>query len=248
MLQKMLDALDAPNGVTQDIWSHIVAVIGPDDSAVKMVQSYGGRYYLMPAQKQKLRQMLPFMAGVNLDRIGGGTLALPAHEPEPDTECVKCKQITSRVADGAFMAHLCSNEKCGLNGIKIRYTIERVLRCSRCKGPFHPATGHQFNADTVACGICYGKFAAWQLSNKFGHIFLTSKQKKRIDNKMAKNKKKAERAIKALEKQAAAQAAEREKTYGKPREAQTAQEPQRSWGAERPWYKIEKFPMPIWDR
>lgn len=95
------------------------------------------------------------------------------------------------------------------------------IRCGRCKGPFHPASGHAFSAIVVACGPCYGKFAAWQLQ-KYGWKPLTSRQQKKMNKKKAKDEKRAEKAAKALEKQAAKEAAEKEKKYGKPREAQSA--------------------------
>ncbi len=95
------------------------------------------------------------------------------------------------------------------------------IRCGRCGGPFHPASGHAFSATVVACGPCYGKFAAWQLQ-KYGWKPLTSAQQKRMERKKAKAEKRALKAAKALEKQAAKEAAEKEKRYGKPRDAQPA--------------------------
>lgn len=241
MLQKMLDALEYGNGIPQDIWAHIVSAMGSTMNDIYSLERTGincfsGRYFLTNLQRCKLRELLPFMAGVNVDRIGGA-LALPAHEPEPDWGCDKCGFVVNKVPDGAFMAYVCKNEQCKLHDIKIRYTIEKPMRCSRCKGPFHPATGHQFSADTVACGICYGKFAAWQLSNKFGHIFLTPKQKKRIENKVLKNKKKAEKYAKSMAKIEQEQKAAREKIYGVERQAQEGDSA-----------KIIKFPQPIWNR
>lgn len=242
MLQKMLAALsDMKNGVTQDVWAHIVAAMGSSMNDIAILERtgincFGGRYYLTDNQRRKLREMLPFMAGVNLDRIGGGTLALPAHEPEPDWDCAKCGFVVNKIPDGAFMAYVCRNEQCKLHDLKIRYTIEKPMRCSRCKGPFHPATGHQFSVDTVACGICYGKFAAWQLANKFGHTFLSPKQKKRIDNKIEKAKKKAAKQAKALMKLEQEKKNTREKVYGIEREAQEGNSA-----------KIIKFPQPVWE-
>lgn len=95
------------------------------------------------------------------------------------------------------------------------------IRCGKCKGPFHPATGHAFSATIVACGICYGRFAAWQLQ-KYGWAPLTSKQIKKLDKRKNKAARKAANAEKALVKQHAREEAKREKLYGKPRVAQTA--------------------------
>ncbi len=94
------------------------------------------------------------------------------------------------------------------------------IRCGRCKGPFHPATGHAFSATIVACGPCYGRFAAWQLKNKYGWQPLTPAQLKRLNSKKNKAAKKAARAQKAIEKQAAKEAADHEAIYGAPRIAQ----------------------------
>lgn len=95
------------------------------------------------------------------------------------------------------------------------------IRCSRCKGPFHPASGHAFSAIIVACGPCYGRFAAWQMQ-KYGWHPIEREQLKKINKKKNKNAKKAQRAAKALEKQAAREAIEREKLYGVPRAVQNS--------------------------
>jgi len=96
------------------------------------------------------------------------------------------------------------------------------LRCNKCKGPYHPATGHAFSQTIVACHVCYGRFAAWQMK-KYGWQPLTPKQLKKLDKKKAKAAKKAEKAAKALEKQLVKEKAEHERIYGKPRDAQPAQ-------------------------
>lgn len=35
------------------------------------------------------------------------------------------------------------------------------MKCSACKGPFHPATGHQLSAQSQLCGPCARDFKAW---------------------------------------------------------------------------------------
>ena len=35
------------------------------------------------------------------------------------------------------------------------------MTCMACKGPFHPATGHQFSKTATLCGPCAGRFFAW---------------------------------------------------------------------------------------
>ena len=95
------------------------------------------------------------------------------------------------------------------------------IRCGHCKGPFHPATGHAFSAITVACGPCYGRFAAWQMK-KYGWQPITPLQLKRINKKKNKAIKKSERAAKAQEKQAAREASDYNDLYGMPRTAQSA--------------------------
>lgn len=227
MLQEMMKSLYDANGVTQDMWLHILDVIGDSfsqDDFIKTVKTYGSRYYLTDPQRDKLRDILPFMAGINLDRVGGGVLSLPAHEPEPDIGCKKCGQNVSRVPDGGFMAYVCTNEGCSYKDIKIRYSFEVSLRCGKCKGPFHSATGHAFSATTVACGPCYGRFAAWQLRKYGWHGPLTYKQLKKLNIKLKKQQRTEKKAAKELAKKLIKEAIEHERLYGKPRDAQIAQE------------------------
>jgi hypothetical protein len=221
MLQELLNSLKDPNGVTQDMWLHILSVMGDTHPALKGAQTFGGRTYFTNPQKNTLQDILPFMAGAKLDRIGS-QLSLPAHKPEPDIECRKCGLGTQRLADGGFVAYVCVTDSCSYKDIKIRYTIEKVLRCSRCKGPYHPATGHAFNADTVACGICYGKFICWQMG-KYGWRPLNKKQRHKLETKLKKQKNLEKKTAMELVKRLAKEAEEQERLYGKPREAQSVQ-------------------------
>lgn len=95
------------------------------------------------------------------------------------------------------------------------------IRCGRCTGPFHPATGHAFSVSIVACGPCYGRFAAWQMQ-KYGWKPLHGKELKKMRKKEAKERRKAHGLARALVRQAAEQVAEYERLYGIPREAQPA--------------------------
>jgi len=171
MLQEMISALNDANGVPEDIWFSILGTMGEQDPSVRGVSCFGGRYYVTDAQRNRLRQMIPFM--------NGQALALPAHvEPEP-------------------------------------------LRCNKCKGPFHPATGHAFTEFVVACHVCYGRFAAWQL-HKYGWKPVTPKQRKKLDRSRRKAEKKAASAAKALVSKINKETSDSERLYGKPREAQHA--------------------------
>lgn len=98
-------------------------------------------------------------------------------------------------------------------------------RCGHCKGPFHPATGHAFSETIVCCGVCYGRFVAWQIekNNWTWHTRpLNNRQLRKLDKKKKKAAKAEEKAAKQLVKQLAKEAAEKEKLYGKPRDAQPA--------------------------
>jgi hypothetical protein len=170
ILQETMRAINDPNGIVQDIWLRIIALLGEKDPSVMGVCCYGARYYVTEAQRKRLQQMVPYMSG--------GSLALPPHiEPDP-------------------------------------------LRCNKCKGPFHPATGHAFDEIIVACGPCYGRFAAWQLQ-KYGWKPLSNQQIKKINKSRNKAARKAEKIAKALVRQQAQEIIEHEQTYGKPREAQS---------------------------
>lgn len=222
MLQELLNSINDPNGVTQDVWLHILSALGssmPTSLSGAGAQTFGGRTYLTNPQKHLLRELLPYMSGASLDRIGGTQLSLPAHEPEPDFDCRKCGQATKKMADGGFMAYACVTEDCSYKDIKIRYTIEKVMRCGRCKGPFHPATGHMFNATTASCGICFGKFICWQMG-KYGWRPLSKKQRNKLEAKQKKQRKVEEKLAKEAAKRAAKQREDDERLYGKPREAQ----------------------------
>lgn len=218
MLQKLLDAIDAANGVSKDMWSHISSILGRSHPSLSGVFSAGERYYLSNPQKKAIRDILPFMAGASIDRIGSA-LMLPPHEPEPDLNCEKCGRIANRITDKAFMAYVCRYADCDYKDIKIRYTIEKALRCGRCKGPFHPATGHHFDADTVACGICFGRFVAWQMK-KYGWRPLTKRQRNKLELKKKKQKKAEEREAREEAIRAAARAKEAAEKYGQLRYAQ----------------------------
>lgn len=76
------------------------------------------------------------------------------------------------------------------------------IRCGHCNGPFHPATGHAFNATLVACGPCYGRFAAWQLK-KYGWTPLTYKALKKMDRQKARKEKIALKIQEAVQKRIA---------------------------------------------
>jgi len=71
----------------------------------------------------------------------------------------------------------------------------------------------------VACHICYGRFAAWQMK-KYGWTPLSSKQVKRMDRKKHKAARSVEKALKLIAKKEAKELADREKLYGKPRDVQ----------------------------
>ena len=45
------------------------------------------------------------------------------------------------------------------------------MRCSACKGPAHPATGHAFTATMMLCGPCTRNFIRWikQREAMMGH-------------------------------------------------------------------------------
>lgn len=49
-------------------------------------------------------------------------------------------------------------------------------RCFACKGPYHPASGHRFEApfaDVVYCGACIRPFIVWlkgMMSRKWGKL------------------------------------------------------------------------------
>ncbi len=55
-------------------------------------------------------------------------------------------------------------------------------RCSACKGPFHPATGHAHSEHTFLCGPCTRHFYKWvrqHTSRKWGkHFFYEHAAKK----------------------------------------------------------------------
>lgn len=104
-------------------------------------------------------------------------------------------------------------------------------RCGRCKGPYHEATGHIFSVDPpiVACGPCYGRFAAWQLHKYDALTPMTKKEIKRLNKKKAKAAKKAEKQAKLAAKQKANEEAKHHEVYAKAggdsrvREAQPAE-------------------------
>lgn len=35
------------------------------------------------------------------------------------------------------------------------------MKCSICKAPYHPSTGHRFTSTAVLCGGCAKDFLAW---------------------------------------------------------------------------------------
>ena len=41
-------------------------------------------------------------------------------------------------------------------------------KCAICKGPFHPATGHQLSPTKALCGRCAKNFAAWHRKRMTG--------------------------------------------------------------------------------
>src|ERR1041385_6587513 len=87
-------------------------------------------------------------------------------------------------------------------------------RCGHCKGPFHPATGHAFSETIVCCGVCYGRFVAWQIEKNdwtWHTRPLNNRQLRKLDKKKKKAAKSEQRAAKQLAKQIAKEEAERVK-------------------------------------
>ena len=188
-------AIEDANGVPEDMWFRILGLVGDKDASVVAVSCFGGRYYVTEAQRSRLRKLIPFMQGEAAPgRFARGDYSLDA--PVIGTQL-------------SLPPHIPDEHPLG-------------IRCSKCKGVFHPASGHAFSATVVACGPCYGRFAAWQLQ-KYGWVPLTSKQLKKLNKAKNKAARKAEGAAKELAKRQAKEAEEREKLYGKPREAQTGQ-------------------------
>lgn len=159
-LDDIIEIINAPNGIPQDIWFNIIEVIGEQEfikikGVVNNVSNYNGLYFLSTLQRDRLQDILP-----------------------------------------SFF----------------------ILRCGRCDGPFHPATGHAFSETIVACNVCYGRFAVWQMT-AHGQTIIPYKQKKKLEKK----KRKEEKRLKQEQKRLQQEEKIREAKYGKPRIAQIAQ-------------------------
>lgn len=178
---------------------------------------------------QEMMQALNDANGVNEDIWFN--IQKTVGEKDPSVQCVSCFGGRYYVTEAQrtrlrylipFMMGVSSDM---YPGLALPAHVEAgPLRCNKCRGPFHPATGHAFSETVVACHVCYGRFAAWQMQ-KYGRTPLTPKQIKRLNKQKNKAARKAERAAEAQAKQAAKEQAERERLYGKPREARPAQNP-----------------------
>jgi hypothetical protein len=186
MIKEIMDALNNPNGIPEDVWLNILYVMGDHDACARSTSVFpvNGVYFLVDAQKERLKKIIPFMLGENTDEVPSfgkssndtKQLALPPHE-------------------------------------------EIELRCDKCKGPFNQATGHHFTATIVCCGICAGRFFAWQLK-KYGNPILTTKQKSKLTKRQKKQKKREEQDRKRADKQRK----ELEMITGKPIAARSSDE------------------------
>ena len=61
------------------------------------------------------------------------------------------------------------------------------LKCIKCFGPFHSATGHIFNSEARFCGICAGRFFAFVIYQKHGWHY-SSKKKQMVRHEKFKRK------------------------------------------------------------
>lgn len=216
---------------------------------INNVSCFGGRYYVTELQRRTLRNLIPFMSGIppveNIEQlalpaytgsVSCGRCKLPAgnskHEfSYTDISCGACfKEFQYREMDTEFkrwkeIRSLTSAYKWWRTTLNEDVSLEKqkFAKCSRCTGPFHEATGTVINPkyNIFLCGPCSGVFYAHQL-HLSGWRTLTPKQLKKLNQKKAKEAKQEVKAAKELAKRLAKEEAEKERLYGRPREAQSA--------------------------
>lgn len=185
--------------------------------------------------------------GINRPMTSAELLALPAHF---DGTCGRCKSpVDSAKHEFSFSDTACSKcftefqnraEDPGFKywkeskALTLTYKMWRAelnedipaekqleAKCSRCTTPFHEATGTVINPkdNIFLCGPCSGRFYAHRLRVS-GWRVLNPKQLKKLDKKKSKEAKREVKEAKALAKLEAKKAAEHDRLYGRPREAQ----------------------------
>ncbi len=228
---QLLQSIDDPNGLNEDDWVHcIIPLLHQNDVLWTKITNFNGRYLVPEDQKTRLKILIETSGlSIRIPDPQESAMVLPAYDIEKKNQSssrVYCNRgrsafnradYESAIKDFNTAFSLDAEAKChaGVTAVeyldkiaKIKLVIDKPLRCGRCGGPYHEATGHMFSDTVVACGPCAGRFWAWKLREKCGWRPLSVKGANRKANKERRRQERegrilvrqlAERAQKAAE-------------------------------------------------